>query len=267
MLKVENLTFSYNKKSILDNVSFNVEVGEFVGIIGPNGSGKSTILKNIYRGLVPNSGKIILDNEDLSKMPYKKSAKKMAVVGQENELHFDFLVEEIVAMGRSPHKKLFEVDNQKDKEIVNNALKSLNIEDLAKRRYLNLSGGEKQRVIIARALAQESKFMVLDEASNHLDISYQMQIFELIRNLDVTVLAAIHDLNLAALFCDKLIVVKSGKIVLEGAPVEVLTSKNIFDIYGVHTVVENNKITGKLNISYLPNSVVKEELGLSFKEK
>ncbi len=218
MLKVENLTFFYDKKSIIENVSFRVNKGEFVGIIGPNGSGKSTILKNVYRSLTPDKGDITLDGENLAKMPYKKSAKCMAVVGQENELHFDFLVEEIVAMGRSPHKKLFELDNQNDKEIVNKALKALGIEEMAKRSYLQLSGGEKQRVILARALAQESNFLILDEPTNHLDISYQMQIFELIKSLEVTVLSAIHDLNLAALFCDRLIVVKSGKVILEGTP-------------------------------------------------
>ncbi len=257
MLKVENLTFSYgngkDKKNIIDNLSFNVNKGEFVGIIGPNGSGKSTVLKNVYRAMTPDSGAIFLEGEDIAKMPYKKSAKKMAVVGQENDLHFDFLVEEIVAMGRSPHKKLFEIDSEKDKEIINNALASLGIEEMAKRNYLNLSGGEKQRVIIARAIAQESKFLILDEPTNHLDISYQMQIFELIKNMNVTVLSAIHDLNIAALFCDRILVLKDGKVVLEGTPETVLTSENIYNIYGVNTTIDLNKVTNKLNISYIPN--------------
>ncbi len=260
MLKVENLTFSYHKghknlKTLVENVSFNVDKGEFVGIIGPNGSGKSTVLKNIYRALIPDSGLILLDGENLTKMSYKKSAKKMAVVGQELDLNFDFLVEEIVAMGRNPHKKLFDIDDENDKEIINNALVSLGIEDMAKRSYLNLSGGEKQRVIIARAIAQESKFLILDEPTNHLDISYQMQIFELIKSLNVTVLSAIHDLNLAALFCDRLIVLKDGKIILEGTPDEVLTSENIYKIYGVNTTIEINNVTNKLNISYIPNNI------------
>ncbi len=255
MLKIENLTFSYHKKKLIEDISFNVDKGEFVGIIGPNGSGKSTILKNIYRALTPDSGSILIDGENLTKMPYKKSAKKMAVVGQELDLNFDFLVEEIVAMGRHPHKKLFDIDDEKDKQIINNALVSLGIEDMAKRSYLNLSGGEKQRVIIARAITQESNFLILDEPTNHLDISYQMQIFELIKSLNVTVLSAIHDLNLAALFCDRLIVLKEGKIILEGTPVEVLTSENIYNIYGVNTSIEFNKITNKLNISYIPNNI------------
>lgn len=254
MLKIENLTFSYNKKDVLKNVSFDVKKGEFVGLIGPNGSGKSSVLKNIYRSLSPKKGLILLEDENLVKMSFKKSAKKMAVVGQENEIFFDFLVEEIVAMGRSPHKKIFEIDDENDKKIVMKSLEYLGIEDLAKRSYRNLSGGEKQRVIIARALAQEADFLVLDEPTNHLDISYQMQIFELIKGLDVTVLSAIHDLNLAALFCDRLIVLKDGEIVLEGTPAEILTPENIFDIFGVNADVELNSNTNKPSITYLPKA-------------
>ena len=159
-LQTKNLTFSYGEKEAVKNVSLHVNEGEFVGLIGPNGSGKSTILKNIYRGLLPDSGTITLDGENLLTMPYKKSALKMAVVGQENDVPFDFLVEEIVAMGRSPHKKLFDIDSPHDKEIVHHALEHLGMENMAKRSYLHLSGGEKQRVLIARAIAQESDFFI-----------------------------------------------------------------------------------------------------------
>ncbi len=266
MLKVENLTFSYNKKNIIENVTFTVNEGDFVGIIGPNGSGKSTVLKNIYRGLTTKTGRILLGNEELATMPFKSSAKKMAVVSQENELHFDFEVEEVVAMGRSPHKKLFDPDNENDKLIVKNALNAVGLENFSKRSFQKLSGGEKQRVLIARALAQEAKFLILDEPTNHLDINYQIQILELIKKLDVTVLAALHDLNLAALFCTKLVVLKDGKVFLEGTPEEVLTYENILGIYGVKTFVEKNEITGKINISYLPNSIIKDELGINLKE-
>ncbi len=252
MLKVENLSFSYNKKEVVKNVSFDIKKGEFVGLIGPNGSGKSTVLKNIYRGLVPKNGKILLDNENILKMTYKKSARKMAVVSQEHEIFFDFKVEEIVAMGRSPHKKIFEIDDEKDKIIVKKALSQLGIEGLAKRNYKNLSGGEKQRTVIARAIAQEADFLILDEPTNHLDISYQMQMFEIVKSLDVTVLSAIHDLNLASLFCDRLIVMMDGEVVLEGTPKEVLNEKNIYDIYGVKADIKINENTDKPFISFLP---------------
>lgn len=254
-LQVEGLTFSYGEKEAAENVSLYVKEGEFVGLIGPNGSGKSTVLKNIYRGLIPDAGTITLDGEDLLTMPYKKSALKMAVVGQENDVPFDFLVEEIVAMGRSPHKKLFDVDNARDKEIVHHALEHLGMEKMAKRNYLHLSGGEKQRVIIARAVAQESDFFILDEPTNHLDISYQMQIFDFIKRLKVTVLSAIHDLNMAALYCDRIYVLKEGKVVLEGTPEDVLTPENIYQVYGVRSSVVKHPITGKLSITYLPAEI------------
>lgn len=255
-LSVENLSYSYGGQGdAITDVCLSVDRGEFVGLIGPNGSGKSTVLKNIYRGLTPDRGSILLDGEDLMKMPFRKSALKLAVVGQENDVPFDFLVEEIVAMGRTPHKKLFDVDNAHDKQIVHHALEHLGMENMAKRSYLHLSGGEKQRVIIARAVAQESDFLILDEPTNHLDISYQMQIFDFIKRLKVTVLSAIHDLNMAALYCDRIYVLKNGRIVLQGTPDEVLTPENIYDVYGVRSSVEKHPITGKLSITFLPAGI------------
>ena len=254
-LQVEDLTYSYGEKEAADHVTLQVDTGEFVGLIGPNGSGKSTVLKNIYRGLKPDSGRITLDGEDLLSMPYRISAQKLAVVGQENDVPFDFQVKEIVAMGRSPHKKLFDVDTPYDKQMVYHALEHLGMEDMANRSYLHLSGGEKQRVLIARAIAQESDFFILDEPTNHLDISYQMQIFDFIKRLKVTVLSAIHDLNMAALYCDRLYVMKAGKVVLQGTPEEVLTPENIFDVYGVHSCVEQHPVTGKRSITFLPAGI------------
>lgn len=254
-LQVKNLTFSYGKKTAVEDINLEVGRGEFVGLIGQNGSGKSTVLKNIYRGLTPDSGEIILDGENLLKMPYKKSALKMAVVGQENEIPFNFSVEEIVAMGRSPHKKLFDIDNSDDRRIVHHALEHVGMADMAKSSYVNLSGGEKQRVIIARAVAQESDFLILDEPTNHLDVSYQMQIFDFIKRLNVTVLSAIHDLNMAALYCDRIYVLKGGRILLKGTPEEILTPENIFDIFAVRSSVVKNSVTGKISITYLPAQV------------
>ncbi len=254
-LQVEDLTYSYGEKEAADHVSLRVDAGEFVGLIGPNGSGKSTVLKNLYRGLRPDRGKITLDGEDLLSMPYRKSALKMAVVGQENEVPFDFTVEEMVAMGRTPHKRLFDVDTPRDRQIVRHALEHLGIEQLAHRNYRRLSGGEKQRVLIARAIAQESDFFVLDEPTNHLDISYQMQIFDFIKRLKVTVLSAIHDLNMAALYCDRLYVLSQGRVVIEGTPEQVLTPENIYRVYGVRSCVEKHPVTGKLSISFLPAGI------------
>lgn len=250
-LMAENITYSYNKgEETLKGVSITAAKGEFVGIIGPNGGGKSTLLKCIYRALKPSDGKILLDGEDLLKMPYKKSALKMAVVGQENEIPFDFSVEEIVAMGRTPHKKFFDADTDDDRHMVHHALEHLGIENMAKKSFRNLSGGEKQRVLLARAVAQESDFFVLDEPTNHLDISYQLEIFDFIKRLNITVVAAIHDLNMAALYCDRIYALKDGKIMFSGTPESVLTTENIMDIYGIKSTVTKNNENGKLSISY-----------------
>jgi iron complex transport system ATP-binding protein len=251
-LTIDNLTFSYGAADAISEVALRIGAGEFVGLIGPNGGGKSTVLKHLYRALAPDRGDVRLDGENLFQMSHKKSALKLGVIGQENEVPFDFLVEEIVAMGRSPHKKLFDPDTARDRAIVRHSLEHLGMENMARRSYLNLSGGEKQRALIARVVAQETDFLLLDEPTNHLDISYQLQIFDLVKRLRVTVLAAIHDLNMAALYCDRLYVLKEGRVVLAGPPEEVLTPQNIYAVYGVRCAAAVHPLTGKLNITYLP---------------
>lgn len=255
-LQVESLNFSYDEKQIIEDIHLNVAHGEFVGIIGPNGSGKSTILKNLYRALKPDHGTVVLDDADLYKMSAKETAKILGVVGQENSIPFDFKVEEIVAMGRSPHKKLFDGDTIADQEIVTNALKQTGIEHMTKRDYLQLSGGEKQRVIIARVLAQQTDFLLLDEPTNHLDIHYQLQMFDLIKGLGVTVLSAIHDLNIAALYCDRIYALKEGRLFKTGTPEEIFTPTVIHDVYGVKADVMKHPITNKISITYLPKSIL-----------
>lgn len=254
-LQIRDLSYSYNQKNAIEGINIDVHEGQFVGIIGPNGSGKSTTLKSVYRAIKPKHGNILLDDEDLLKMNYKKSALKLAVVGQENEIPFDFSVSEMVTMGRSPHKKLFEIDNEHDKQIVDHALEHVGLQEMKNRNYQNLSGGEKQRVLIARAIAQESDFLILDEPTNHLDISYQMQIFDFIKRLKITVLSAIHDLNLAALYCDYIYVMKEGKVILQGTPEEVFTEENIFNIYGIKNSITKNKITGRPSITFIPSGI------------
>ena len=182
-------------------------------MLGHNGSGKSTVLKNIYRALRPDGGSITLDGEDLLKMSHRESALKLAVVGQENELPFDFTVEEIVAMGRSPHKKLFDTDTAQDKAIVHHALEHLGMADMAKRSYLNLSGGEKQRTIIARAVAQESDFLILDEPTNHLDMRSKDVLKDALREFDGTVILVSHDREFLDGLVDKVYEFGNQKVV------------------------------------------------------
>lgn len=252
-LQTDGLNYAYANKATIKNISLQIKEGQFVGLIGPNGSGKSTVLKNIYRALRPDSGQILLDGENLLTMNHRETAKKMAVVGQENDVPFDFTIEEIVAMGRSPYKRFFDTDNAQDKQIIIHALEHVGMEKMLKRNYLHLSGGEKQRVLIARAIAQESELLILDEPTNHLDISYQIQIFDLIKQLKRTVLSAIHDLNMAALYCDFLYVLKDGEIVLAGTPEEILTPENIWNVYGVHSFIERHPSTGCPSVTFIPD--------------
>ncbi|CDQ18981.1 heme ABC transporter ATP-binding protein [Halobacillus karajensis] len=254
-LQVENLNFSYNHHKILNDISLHVNNGEFVGIIGPNGSGKSTLLKNLYRALTPDSGSIYLDHENYRDLKIKDIAKKLGVIGQDNGVPFDFAVNEIVAMGRSPHKKLFEGDKKEDKEIIQNALNTVGMADMAERNYLYLSGGEKQRVLLARVLSQQTEFLVLDEPTNHLDIHHQLRIFDVIKGLGATVLSAIHDLNIASLYCDRIYVMKDGSIYKSGTPEEILTSENIKEVFNIKTDVRQHPVTKKAMITYLPESI------------
>lgn len=251
-LQVEHLGFSYEEREILRDVGFGVEDGEFLGLIGPNGSGKSTILKNIYRALAPKDGVIWFDGKNLQKLGHRECARRLSVVGQEHETAFDFKVEEIVAMGRTPHKKWFEPDTPEDREQVAESLRLLGMEGSAEREYTRLSGGEKQRVLIARALAQDAECMILDEPTNHLDIHCQLNIFELVKRLPITVMAAIHDLNLAAMYCDKICMLQDGQVYACGTPEEVLTEENIRAVYRVDSCILTHPVTGKKVITFLP---------------
>ena len=253
-LKVEGLTFAYDKENVIENIYLAVSEGAFVGIVGPNGSGKSTILKCIYGGLTPKQGSIAFDGIDTKKLKPKERARLLSVVGQENSVPFNFTVREIVAMGRTPHKKLFESDTAEDKQIVEAAMEQLGISALADREYANLSGGEKQRVLIARAMAQKTDFLILDEPTNHLDIQYQLQIFRILKESGLTVLSAIHDLNLAALFCDELYVLDGKEIHTHGTPDDILTVDLLKNVFHVDCAVDNDPRTGKKNIVYIPNA-------------
>lgn len=248
-ITAENIKMKIGDNEILKGVSIDSKNREFVGIIGPNGSGKSTLLKSIYRILKPNDGCIKLDDMDISKMSIKESAKKMAVVSQHNYYNFDFTVKEVVSMGRSPHKKNLERDNIEDFEIVKESLQKVGMSEFSNRSFSTLSGGEQQRVILARALAQKTPCLILDEPTNHLDIKYQLSLLNIVKSLDLTVISAIHDLNIASMYCDRLFVMKNGRIVGMGTPQEVLTKEFIKEIYDIDVeIVYDSK--GDLHILY-----------------
>ena len=236
---------------ILHGVDLRAERGELVGVIGPNGSGKSTLLKCIYRVLKPTGGAVWLDGRALSDYSYKESARRVAVVAQHNYYNFDFSVRDVVMMGRSPHKRALDRDNARDHQMVARALETVGMSDFAQRSFATLSGGEQQRVILARALAQDTPCLILDEPTNHLDIKYQLQLMDIVKGLDRTVIAAIHDLNIAAMYCDRLYAVKEGRVVASGRPEEVLTPELIRAVYEVEAEVLRDG-GGGLRIFYHP---------------
>ncbi|MBW6411368.1 ABC transporter ATP-binding protein [Clostridium weizhouense] len=250
-VQVRNLSFSIDKKAILKDISFNIKKGSFVGVIGPNGSGKSTLLKNIYRLYKPSSGSILLDNRELVKIKHKDCAKEIGVLAQESNTHFDFTVEQIVKMGRYPYKSVFEDYSKDDLQMVKEMLKKVGLENYSHRNFSELSGGEKQRTLIARALVQNTNFLILDEPTNHLDIGYQIQLMDLVKSLKITTLAAIHDMNLASMYCDYLIVMKDGRIKKVGTVEDVINSKMLKEIFGVNAYVGVNPVNKKLQVSFM----------------
>ena len=248
-IDAEGLSFSWGSTQILKDISLRAENGCFVGLIGPNGSGKSTFLKCIYRVLQPKMGCIRLDGEPLSHMSHKEAAKRLGVVAQHNAYDFDFLVKDMVLMGRAPHKRAMDRDTAEDYAIMREALKQVGMEALENRPFSSLSGGEQQRVILARALAQRTEALILDEPTNHLDIKYQLQLLNIVKSMHKTVLSAFHDLNLAAMYSDVIYVVKDGQIYSRGTPREVLTEQMIEEVYGVRAKVRTDE-DGQLLIIY-----------------
>ena len=248
-IQTDAIQVSFGSKTILHDISLAIQDKEFVGIIGPNGSGKSTFLKCLYRVLQPSGGKIYFDGSELSSLSHRDTALKMAVVAQHSTVNFDFSVLEMVLMGRSPYKGLLDRDQLDDYEIARHALSEVGLSDFESRNFNTLSGGEQQRVILARALAQRTECLVLDEPTNHLDIKYQLELMTIVKRLDATVVSAIHDLNLAAIYCNRIIALKEGHIVCSGTPQEVLTAETIRHIYGVSAMVQTLP-DGRLNIIY-----------------
>lgn len=249
-LQVKNLEVDISTKKIIKNVTFSVEDSEFVGLIGPNGSGKSTLLKAIYRVLKYTSGSVFLNGQDMKKINPKDIAKNLGVVSQFNNINFDFKVLDVVLMGRSPHKSLLQSENEGDYNIAIDSLKKVGMENYADRGFSSLSGGEKQRVILARSLTQKPKILILDEPTNHLDIKYQIEIMNVVKKLGICVLAALHDISLASQYCDKIIVLKDGNIVTQGTPEDVVTSEMIKSVYDIDSYIYKNPVTDTLSISY-----------------
>ena len=237
VLDISSLSFNFGSKNILADIDLSIKNNGIVGIIGPNGSGKSTLLKCIYRVLKPKTGTIFIDGKNINDYQFKETAKKMAVVAQHNDTHFDFNVLEMVLIGRSPHKKFMERDSAEDIELAYKALEQVNMKDFADRNFSSLSGGEKQRIILARALVQNTDCLILDEPTNHLDIKHQLHFMSLAKDLKITVISVIHDLNIAAMYCNKIYALKGGQIIAAGSVNEVITEEVIKTLYDVEAKI------------------------------
>lgn len=244
---VHNLHVGYDGAEVLKGVSVRLEDSAFVGVVGPNGSGKTTLLRSMSRVLRPSSGTVEIDGRDIYSIPARDFARCVGVVPQDVLVAFDFTVLEVALMGRSPRMGRFAVESSRDVAIAMEALVRTGTDHLADRPISALSGGERQRVMMARALAQEPRVLLLDEPTSHLDISFQFEIMDLVKSLNeehgLTVLAVLHDLNLASHYCDRLVMIGDGRVVAEGSPAAVITPSNIRRVYGTEVWVRKHPAT------------------------
>jgi iron complex transport system ATP-binding protein len=267
LLTIGGIDCSYGSINVLKDVNFAVKSGEFLGILGPNGSGKTTLLRSISRVLKPHKGTILIDDKDVYKLKTVEVAKQLAVVPQETPVTFDFTALEVVLMGRNPHMPRFKMESKEDLAIARNSMELTRTWEFADRPVTELSGGERQRVIIARALTQEPKILLLDEPTTHLDISNQLEIMDLIKHLCETkkllIVAVFHDFNLAARYCDSIILLNDGKIVAVGKSNETLTSENVRKVFSVDTIVKKHPVTGYLHVIPMSRPINQQQKSLS----
>jgi cobalamin transport system ATP-binding protein len=250
LLTAEDIRFAYNVRPVLKGVSLAVDAGEFVGLIGANGSGKTTLLR-LLLGLLPASGVVRLCGDPLKSLDRRTIARRATMVQQDTRVDFAFTTREIVAMGRTPYLGRFTPESVADKEAIARAMRETGTEDFAERQVTELSGGERQRVHLARALAQETRVILLDEPTANLDLTHQFGALQLVRKFSRTgraVLAAIHDLSLAARFCDRLLLLSEGQIMAAGQPAEVITESNLARHFALRARVRRDEETGSLII-------------------
>jgi len=252
LLRCQDVSFAYGTIEALSAVSLELTPGEIFGLLGPNGSGKSTLLRLMSGVTKPRSGQVMLTERNLQTYDRKALARRIAVVPQESRIELPFSVLEVVLMGRSPYLKRFGFEQAHDIAIAQHSMEQTGVRTLATRGIHELSGGERQRVVLARALAQEPQLLLLDEPTAFLDIKHQVEVYDLLKHLSreqgLTVVAILHDLNLAALYCDRVALLKSGKIFAQGTPEQVLTYVNIKVVYDTEVYIGLNDITGKVHI-------------------
>ncbi|MCK4617624.1 ABC transporter ATP-binding protein [Candidatus Aerophobetes bacterium] len=261
-LRINNIACRYDAANVLENIDFSAKGGDFIGVVGPNASGKSTLLKSISKVLKPHTGVVLLNERDVHTLKSAEIAKNLAVVPQESVISFTFTALEVVLMGRTPHLNRFKMESTQDLIIAQKSMELTNTWYLAERPIDTLSGGEKQRIIIARALTQEPRVLLLDEPTDHLDINHQIEILDLIKRLskekEMVVIGVFHDLNIVSQYCDRLILLHKGRIFAAGGAGDVLTGENIEKVYGVKVTVKQDDISGKLLIHPQRKRMIKE---------
>lgn len=258
VLTVKNIVSGYADKIVIDGISFSADRGEFIGVIGPNGAGKSTLLKTVSRSIHPKKGDVLFEGKDIFKLPRKEFARSIAFVGQETAITFAFTALEIVMMGRFPYLRAFQGESEKDLSAVRRALKITDCENFFEREINQLSAGERQRIFIAKALAQEPRVILLDEPTSHLDISHQIQIMDILKDLSekdgICVVSVFHDLNLASEYCDRLLLINDGRMGAQGRPEEVLKYEILEDVYKTVVIVQENPFSKKPYILLAPRA-------------
>jgi iron complex transport system ATP-binding protein len=250
-LELEDVSFAYGAAFVISELSCRIDRGEFVGIIGPNGSGKSTLLRLMSGLLSATRGEVRLDGEPIRRYRRRELGRRIAVVPQETTITAPFSVTELVLFGRTPHVGGFGFDDDADLAAARRAMACTDTAHLARRPVTELSGGERQRVILARALAQEPSILLLDEPAAFLDIRHEVEMYDLLRDLQrggLTVVSVLHDLNIAALYCDRLLLLAGGRLVQAGRPADVITYGTLTEVYGTEVYVALNDITGCLNV-------------------
>lgn len=251
-IEIEELRVRLGGRSVVDGATVLVAPGEVAGLVGPNGSGKSSLLRTVYRHLRPTGGQVAVGDTSVWALPARQAARRVAAVPQDTRTEFDVTAWDMVAMGRTPYKRAFAVDSEQDKEIIGSALARVGVEEMGSRPYTTLSGGERQRVLVARALAQRTPVLVLDEPTNHLDVRHQLDLLELVRELGLTTLLALHDLNLAAGYCDRVHVLLDGRLVASGPPAEVLTPALVSSVFSVHADLVTHPRNGRAHLLLSP---------------
>ncbi|MFF7777754.1 ABC transporter ATP-binding protein [Streptomyces tanashiensis] len=250
-LRADRVSRTAGGALVLDGVTLAPRPGTLTGLLGPNGSGKSTLLRLLAGVLAPDTGVVTLDGDPLGSVPRRTLARRLAVVEQHADTQVDLTVADAVRLGRIPHRRAWSPATAADEEAVRSALARTDLADRAHRTWRTLSGGERQRVQIARALAQEPRELLLDEPTNHLDIQHQLDLMTLISGLRLTCVMALHDLNLAAMHCDHLVVLCEGRVVTAGPVRDVLTEQLVAEVYGVHTAITHPAPDGRPHIRFL----------------